>query len=101
MYENKRMPKRPSRENPSQRKGSADLSDPPPKRKRKLKVEELLQIQNLEISAEPPPELIEIPEPPPIKITPLISLTKKELQYFKKLSISQQINLNKRKIQFL
>lgn len=95
MYENKTMPKRPSRENPSQRKGSADLSDPPPKRKRKMKVEELLQ--NLEISAEPPPEPVEIPDPePPIKITPLISLTKKELQYFKKLNISQQINLNKR-----
>ena len=100
MYENKRMPKRPSRENPSQRKGSADLTDPPPKRKRKMKVEELLQ--NLEITAEPQPEL-ELepqpqpqPQPPPIKITPLISLTKKELIYFKKLSVSQQINLNKR-----
>lgn len=89
------MPKRPSRENPSQRKGSADLSDPPPKRKRKMKVEELLQIQNLEISAEPPSEpqpIVEIP----VKITPLISLTKKELTYFKKLSTTQQINLNKR-----
>jgi ATP-dependent Lon protease len=94
------MPKRPSRENPSQRKGSADLSDPPPKRKRKMKVEELLQ--NLEITAEPEPEPEPqpqpelIPQPPPIKITPLISLTKKELIYFKKLSVSQQINLNKR-----
>jgi ATP-dependent Lon protease len=98
MYENKRMPKRPSRENPSQRKGSADLTDPPPKRKRKMKVEELLQ--NLEITAEPQPELEPQPQPqpqpPPIKITPLISLTKKELIYFKKLSVSQQINLNKR-----
>ena len=94
------MPKRPSRENPSQRKGSADLSDPPPKRKRKMKVEELLQ--NLEINVEPEPEAEVQPEPipqpipPPIKIIPLIPLTKKELIYFKKLSMSQQLNLNKR-----
>jgi ATP-dependent Lon protease len=98
------MPKRPSRENPSQRKGSADLSDPPPKRKRKMKVEELLQ--NLEINVEPEvqqeaqvepePQPIPQPIPPPIKIIPLIPLTKKELIYFKKLSVTQQLNLNKR-----
>ena len=101
------MPKRPSREKPNERKGSADLSDPPPKNKKKRKqdifiiieqpptdppVEELFQELLIgELPKELPKE--EIPEPHK-KIQPAIALTKKELTYFKKLSIDQQEVLN-------
>ena len=102
------MPKRPSREKASERKGSADLSDPPPKNKKKRKqdifiiieqqptdppVEELFQELILgEVSQKETPE--EKPQPFQKKIHPAIPLTKKELNYFKKLSIEQQEVLN-------
>jgi ATP-dependent Lon protease len=109
------MPKRPSREKPNERKGSADLTDPPPKNKKKRKQEIYIIVEQEE--QEPPPtdppveelfqELIigelsqkkekDIQEPEPIiqkKIQPAISLTKKELTYFKKLPQEQQEVLN-------
>ena len=96
------MPKRPSREKPNERKGSADLSDPPPKNKKKRKqeifiiidapptdppVEELFQEL---LIGETPKEVPELPK----KIQPAIALTKKELNYFKKLPQEQQEVLN-------
>ena len=95
------MPKRPSREKPAERKGSADLSDPPPKRGRKAK--ELIIIieqppqPEPEPTAEPPIELFQellISEIPPKIIKPVLFLSKKESLYFKKLSIEQQQKLN-------
>ena len=107
------MPKRPSREKPNERKGSADLTDPPPKNKKKRKQEIFIIIEQEEPPPTDPPveelfqELIigeisqkkekDIQEVEPIiqkKIQPAISLTKKELTYFKKLPHEQQEVLN-------
>jgi len=95
------MPKRPSREKPSERKGSADLSDPPPKRGRKAKEFFIIFEQppepEVEVQTEPPTELFQellISEIPPKIIKPVLTLTKKESAYFKKLSIQQQQKLN-------
>jgi ATP-dependent Lon protease len=98
------MPKRPSREKASERKGSADLTDPPPK---KRKGKDKLDKQDIYIIFEKEQPLTEAPpveellqnleiheEQPKPKIKPILTLTKKELTYFKKLSNEQQLKLN-------
>ena len=81
------MPKRPSREKPSERKASADLGDEPPKRKKVKQDEEFVIFVTELQEALPQPE----PEPePPKSKKKLPDLTKKELAYFKKLTVEQQ-----------
>jgi ATP-dependent Lon protease len=85
------MPKRPSREKASERKASADLSDPPPKRKKNQLVE-ILEVQEVQEVF----QKLEIEEVPKAKIKPALLLTKKETAYFKKLTHEQQLLLNAR-----
>jgi len=96
------MPKRPARENPNERKSSADLTDEPKKKRNRKKSEEYVMMINPDDEPDEQyqefiEELLESLEEKPKKpIQPAMHLSPKEMKYFKALTNEMKIEFNSR-----